>query len=671
MIRRISIRAQLYALAATAVLPFVAFGGYLLYHDFQEGTRLAGENALTLARTSAVRNQELISDTRALLERLARRQQPLGLDPARCDPFLAEVKALLPRFINTGVIRPDGQVICSAVPQPRDKPASVAHTEWFRRAMAEGAFVVGKPFVGPITGKWVSVLAYPLRGPDQQIAAVFALPLDLERHYPGVHGVELPAGTVLGIVDSEGTIVARAPDPSRWIGKNVRSSAVTPIILARKEGHARATGLDGVDRVWGFAPIAGTDWYAYAGVPAETVLATARAEALNYAVIAAIAGVFVIALVVYISNRITEPVRNVARTARAAAEGKLDRRVPVTGAAEVAEVAAEFNLMLERRAQAEAEILRAKERLDLALESSGLALWDWNIATGEVFLSAEWGGIVGGPLEPTVTTFGSLEQLVHPDDREQIGPLIRGALKGELPDYRAEHRVMMASGDWKWIQSHGKVVERGADGCALRMTGTNADITERRKDQERLAFLAQYDALTGLTNRSLFRDRLELALARARRSERLVGLLFLDLDDFKEINDTLGHKVGDEVLCVVAARLRRCVREVDTVARLGGDEFTVVLEGLAHVDQISAVAEKILATVREPIPVEGRELHTTTSIGITVYPFDVDDLEHLLQNADKAMYQAKRGGRNTYRFYSADAEEHPAAGIETGAAPRP
>ena len=176
--------------------------------------------------------------------------------------------------------------------------------------------------------------------------------------------------------------------------------------------------------------------------------------------------------------------------------------------------------------------------------------------------------------------------------------------------------------------------------------------TQRREAEERFAQLAQYDVLTGLPNRNLFRDRLLQAMARARRSGGLVGLMFFDLDRFKQINDTLGHGTGDRVLQEVAARLKEHLREIDTIARLGGDEFTLIVEGAADSARLAMVAQKVHETMAAPIRINGREIFVSTSIGITVYPRDATEVDDLVRNADLAMYRAKREGRNAYLFHT-------------------
>ena len=189
-------------------------------------------------------------------------------------------------------------------------------------------------------------------------------------------------------------------------------------------------------------------------------------------------------------------------------------------------------------------------------------------------------------------------------------------------------------------------------GRITHFIATGKDITERMQAHERLHYLAHHDALTGLPNRVLVMDRLEQALIRAHLHQRLVGVMFLDLDRFKNINDTLGHDIGDRFLKVMAERLRRSVHEGDTVARLGGDEFAILFEDVQHAEELPVVASRILGVFAEPFALDGREFYITASIGISIYPNDGVDAPTLLKNADAAMYRAKGQGRNNYQFCS-------------------
>ncbi|HEB66993.1 MAG TPA: EAL domain-containing protein, partial [Gammaproteobacteria bacterium] len=180
------------------------------------------------------------------------------------------------------------------------------------------------------------------------------------------------------------------------------------------------------------------------------------------------------------------------------------------------------------------------------------------------------------------------------------------------------------------------------------------DISERMQVQERLQHMAHHDALTDLPNRNLFLDRLQQALIRARHHDRLVAVMFMDLDRFKNINDTLGHNTGDQLLLQLSERLKHSVRDGDTIARFGGDEFAILLDDVDNENSIAAVAQKLLQTLSEPFHVNSHELFITASIGIAIFPHDGDDPDTLLRNADVAMYRAKELGKNNYQFYSDD-----------------
>ena len=199
-------------------------------------------------------------------------------------------------------------------------------------------------------------------------------------------------------------------------------------------------------------------------------------------------------------------------------------------------------------------------------------------------------------------------------------------------------------------------------GVVTHFVSTGKDVSERVLGQEKIYHLAHHDNLTGLPNRTQFRIRLNEALARTRRNEKLLALLFLDLDHFKRINDSLGHDIGDTLLQQAAERLTACIRETDSVSRLGGDEFTVVLESINHVNNVTAIAQKLVYALSQPFMIGDHTLHVSVSIGITLYPLDDSEADLLIKNADMAMYHAKELGRNGFQFFSADlskrASEH-------------
>ncbi len=231
--------------------------------------------------------------------------------------------------------------------------------------------------------------------------------------------------------------------------------------------------------------------------------------------------------------------------------------------------------------------------------------------------------------------------------------------------YRQMHTALDNEGHWsgeiwnrrkdgeiypEWVSISAIRNDKGEITNYLRIS---TDISGRKKDEERLQFLANYDVLTSLPNRAMFNQRLDYVLAHAGRYDEQFAVLFMDLDRFKIINDTLGHEAGDQLLKDVAVRLRGCLRESDTVARLGGDEFVMLITEFTHSRNVADVARKILETMARPFLLNGQECHVTASIGISSYPDDAQDVKMLLKNADIAMYQAKEHGKNNFQFYSA------------------
>ncbi len=233
------------------------------------------------------------------------------------------------------------------------------------------------------------------------------------------------------------------------------------------------------------------------------------------------------------------------------------------------------------------------------------------------------------------------------------------------PAHDLEMTLLTKSGEQRNMLVTSEITEIGDEPCTFTVA---RDVTEQKRAERRMIYLANYDHLTGLPNRALFHDRLTGAMQRAHRAEHLVALLYLDLDRFKQINDSLGHQLGDQLLKQVAGRLKQCVRRTDTVAqpaardgtpgstvaRLGGDEFAIVLEDLKHIDEIVRITQRIFSAFSTSFDLDGHQVFVGASIGITVYPFDDVDMDRLIGNADAAMYRAKALGRNNFQFYTDD-----------------
>ncbi len=294
----------------------------------------------------------------------------------------------------------------------------------------------------------------------------------------------------------------------------------------------------------------------------------------------------------------------------------------------------------------------SEERWKFALEGSGEGVWDWNIQTGEANFSPRWKQMLGYADHELANTLHTWEQLVCSEDLPQAQATIQAYLAGDTPGFATEFRMRSKAGLWLWILSRGMIVSRTPEGKPLRMIGTHADITERKEAELQTRFMAYHDRLTGLPNRTLFFDRLSHAISHARRNRKKVALLFGDLDGFKHVNDQHGHDAGDIVLKHVAARLVSCVRAVDTVARVGGDEFVVILGGLEHMAEATAVASKLIASVVQPIELtDAASVRVGLSIGVSLYPNHGTEMDTLLAAADAAMYQSKAAGKGQLRVF--------------------
>ena len=308
-----------------------------------------------------------------------------------------------------------------------------------------------------------------------------------------------------------------------------------------------------------------------------------------------------------------------------------------------------FSDVTERK-NSENEVAILAERLDLATRSAHLGIWDWDIINDTLTWDDRMFELYGVSRDGFLGAYDAWVNVVHPEDRAYTDKSIKSALENEKP-YDLEFRVCWPDGSVRYIKANGQVV-RDENGIPLRMIGTNYDITERILDQEKLRFLAHYDSLSSLPNRNLFMERLAHALARATRNGTQVVVFYLDLDRFKNINDTFGHEVGDKFLKIISNYVKNSVRESDTIARLGGDEFSIIIEDIDGLDEVVAIADKILNAASKPVKLDNLEFYVTTSIGISIFPRDASDANTLLKNADSAMYRAKEFGCNNYQFYN-------------------
>ena len=639
--RHWKIKTLVYGLVLAVVAPLVALVAFLLISTHESERERALASVANLAANAANNVAAVIEAGETTLARLAARPAVRALDARRCDPALDAFRDLVPVNANLTVIGANGRAVCSAVPLPPGGAPDMTDTDWFRRVMAENRFVASKPFRGRITGLLVSVLAYPLRDGAGAPIGVVTQPIELARLRPLHDLARLPPGTAVTIVDRDGTVLARQPQTD-WAGRSVSGDKVVAAALAGESGLSAGDGGFGREVVFAARPVARTDWVAIATIPSEAVFAAAQANAMRGLVVVALALGLVLALAIALVRRIVRPIDQFVATSKAVSGGDLTARVPVPEQEEFAAAARQFNDMLDVR-------LRSERRLESVLTS---------ITDACFVLDTSWRFTYLNPRAERLLRRARkdlLGRVLWDKFPEALGSPFEAHYKSAMLERRVAHFEELYPPLDTWFEVHAYPSEAG-------LSVFFRDVTERRRQQDELSFLAQYDTLTRLPNRSLFRDRLHQAMLRARRSGSNLGLLFLDLNRFKEVNDTLGHATGDKVLQGVAQRFAAHLRDADTIARPGGDEFTIIVEGLAGPEQAEAVASKIQDALVEPLRIDQHEIYVSASIGIVLYPAESDDLDGLIRKADIAMYQAKREGGSAFQIYSGS-EPHSADAV--------
>jgi diguanylate cyclase (GGDEF)-like protein/PAS domain S-box-containing protein len=310
------------------------------------------------------------------------------------------------------------------------------------------------------------------------------------------------------------------------------------------------------------------------------------------------------------------------------------------------------------------ELTKSKNRLARAQSIAHLGSWEWDFKNQTLDCSDEVYRMIGMQPQERELNFANLIEIIHPDDREFLTHTLKNALKNK-ESYDIEYRILNGNGDIITLHDRTDITD---DFGGQRLNGTLHDISSRKKSEQEIAYYAYFDTLTDLPNRRKFLVQLDSAIALAKRHGTKLALLFIDLDHFKRINDTLGHKAGDELLCEAARRIKTSIRATDEmssgnthvdfdnehIARLGGDEFTLLLTELNTFDSVAIIAQRIIDELCKPYFIMGKQTYISASVGISFYPDDGLTGDILLQHADTAMYEVKNNGKNGYQLFSHD-----------------
>lgn len=644
------IRTQLAALIFSLVIPLAGLFAYSIYTHINDDLEDAGKTALSLARITATDTAEYIHSRQNTLARIAERNLIRKMDPDQCDPILLDYRSFDASFSNIVIMDRNGGVICSAL--PIDRRISYGKGRNFTRVNNENRFVVGYPSFGRISDKWILPLAYPVHDTDKKIIGVIGAAIDLVQYSPISAQSSLPHNAEVMLVTDDGTILSRSRQPEVWVGRNIGKTGIMQTIQENRNGTSIMRGLDNEKMVFGYSPIAMTNWYALIGIPTSSVLDNSHATAWRDGILGLLITLTTILLGLLIIRRIEKPIRSIADAARRVADGDLNTRLNIGGSVEIANVAEQFNLMLDNRQEAERSIREYSEHLRLTMESVLIGTWQLNLPDHSITCSENTLAMFGIRNKNLVKTMEEAGEIIHPNDRN----IVRAAIEKTLETaalFESEFRVVWPDKSIHWVAGKGRLFH-DENGNPDYITGIVMDITERMLADEQMRFLATHDALTNLVNRREFESRLEQALKRARSRNNQYAVLYMDLDQFKVVNDTCGHFAGDELLRQLANVLQGRVRETDTIARLGGDEFGILLENCPLSDA-RKLAEEIRTSVQDFRFVwEERAFTIGVSIGLVSIHDNSHNPQQVMSAADAACFIAKDKGRNRVHIHEPD-----------------
>ncbi len=615
-----------------------------------------------------------------------------GLHYADDNQRARQLQAIInqnPSLLEIVRVDADGVILASA---SRDRSLlassfTIPQSQWFQSGRSGRLYFSSVQL--SFQGEPYLILARPADDPGEVIAAR----LRLQELWLVVENIQL---------GDRGTVFLTSPD-GQVIAHRNHTIVESSLTLADSPGYADLlkagdpgwygyyTNWQGESVAGATASVPATDWVIIAELPLAELYRFTVISLLFVTVVGF--GVTTLAMVLtrrFVQTLVIDPIQTLRQGVQKVDEGDLSFRITLSTQDEVGQVASNFNRMAdslevrsmqvrvqqarledeiaerqdaearlrELNAELEARILErtaalklSEERYAVAVRGANDGLWDWDLESDILHLSERWKAIVGYGEAELADRPGSWFERIHPEDsvwvRQELDAHLQGASDGFSVEYRLRHR----DGTYRWVLSRGLAL-RDDDGHAYRIAGSLTDVSDRKVIEHQLVHEATHDALTGLPNRAHFRDLLGQALDRTRRRhDRPLAVLFVDLDRFKVINDSLGHHSGDQLLIATANRISSCLRDGDVVARLGGDEFALVIAAVHDRHDAGVVAARIQSAISASVLMEEHEVFTTASIGIALSLTGEDTPEEMLKRADLAMYQAKANGKARHEFF--------------------
>lgn len=604
-----------------------------------------------LARLAAAKEGALIEGAHQLTIALSVLPAVVHRDAIACNTYARQLLSAYPQYTNFGVVELDGSVWCSSAPIKTS--ANLGDRPYVRHAIEEGKSVLGEYQVGRLTGLPSIAFASPIRGARGTVEGVAIASMLASAFGTLGRELDMPEDAIYAIVDHDGRLLRRFPEEQFALGMDL--SGTEPFRASRNSlsGSMEAVGLDGVTRLYGYAwssPDREQSILVVVGLSKDRAVAPAnRAMSIGLLALLGVATLTIVLASIASQTLILNPVNRLLEAARRIAAGDLHFRANINETGELGELGRAVDNMAASLEREQKALKDSEARFKDLTELSS----DWYWEQDELFRFTELSEEVASKAGITAPSHIGKTRWELPGINMSQGEWDRhiAVLEAHEPFENFVYERAGPDGGMRYLSMSGRPIF-DAQGTFKGYRGVGKDVTATRAAEARIAYLAYHDVLTTLPNRASFSLILNHGISHAHRQKTGLALLFIDLDGFKTINDTLGHEAGDRLLQEIGKRLKGCVRQNDTVARIGGDEFVALLTDVAAPEHVAGVAEKILSEIAGSSSVLAGKIRVTASAGIALYPQDGENEQTLMKNADSAMYRAKQQGKNNFEFHN-------------------
>jgi diguanylate cyclase (GGDEF)-like protein/PAS domain S-box-containing protein len=650
-----SIRARLLGLVVAAIVPFVALIGIGLLDQWHSEFVAANQRSLDEARLLAAQVDDQVGDIENLMAGLSRAISTDATDKTKNDALLRQVKGELPDFMNNVVVLSiDGSEI-GMTGDRLGEPIHFNDRAYFQNVLKGSHLSISEAIHSRINGKWIVVFARPIKDQRDQLRAILAIGVQLDHFQNALRTDNLPDGSVVRVVNANGIVLAQSTGGPNWVGRDLSKNEIVARHIAAKEASDIVRWSDDVERITGSSTAHRVPWLVSVGIPSHFALAKITHRLGWGSLFSTFAIAIALMIAWMLSGRIVRPLRQLGKDASALASGELGHRSAIHTKDELGDLATSFNLMaesLETRHQeimfSSDEVRQTKDALAALIENVPVPIVVKELeAFRFILVNRAYEAFLGISRDQILGK--NAFELFPPADAATINEHDKRALQLDRRSLSGEFPVQTPNNGLRDVTTT-RLVVHGADKKPYHLMAVIEDITERRKAESLILHMAHHDPLTDLLNRAQYYERLKLELGCVKRGEHL-AVLCLDLDHFKDINDTHGHSIGDELLKNVTARLLNCIDKTDTIARLGGDEFAIIQTAVDQPMGAEKLAGRIQDAINVPIIIDGLHVATNVSIGISIARYNATTPIELMKQADMALYRAKAAGRNAFRFF--------------------